>query len=246
MMRIVLHAHSIWSYDGHWPLSRIARIYGALGVHAVMMTEHDTGFDPARFDEYRAACVAASTPRCALIPGIEYSCPDNDVHILTWGLERFLAEHRPVSETLCAVQKAGGAAVFAHPIRRDVWRKFDPAWVPYLSGIEVWNRKSNGITACVRGDALIRQTGLPVTVGQDFHKLRHMYPLTMQVPRSEGDLEAGLVRALREGRMIPQAFGRPLLDAQGVLQCAIHDRLERGRRGLRDLIRGKSVSKKGH
>lgn len=245
-MRVVLHAHSDWSYDGHWSLHRIARVYGALGVAAVMMTEHDTGFDPARFGAYRAECAAASIQACTLIPGIEYSCPDNDVHILTWGLDRFLAEHRSVPETLAAVRAAGGAAVFAHPVRRDAWRIFDPAWVPYLSGIEVWNRKSNGVTACGRADALIRGTGLPATVGQDFHKLRHLYPLTMQVPRPTGDLEAGLVAALRAGRMVPQAFGRPILNATGALDCGTHDRLERARRGLRDLIRGRSGSEKGN
>ena len=70
-MKVVLHAHSTWSYDGQWELPRIARLYGALGVDAVMMTEHDTGFDPESFAAYRAACEAASTRRCRLIPGIE-------------------------------------------------------------------------------------------------------------------------------------------------------------------------------
>ena len=65
-----------------------------------MMTEHDQGFSADRFADYRAACAAASTPRCRLIPGIEYSSPENDVHILTWGMEGYLAEYRPVQETL--------------------------------------------------------------------------------------------------------------------------------------------------
>lgn len=238
-MRVVLHCHSTWSYDGHWSLSSIALMYSALGVDAVMMTEHDTGFDPLRFGDYRAECAAASTARCALIPGIEYSCPDNDVHILTWGLNHFLAEHRPVSETLFDVQQAGGVTIFAHPIRRDVWAKFDTAWAPLLDGIEIWNRKSNGVTACSKANALIEETGLPATVGQDFHKLRHLYPLTMQVARPSGDLEAGLVAALKAGEMQPQAFRRPILDAEGALQCDTHDRLEQSRIRLRDLVRSK-------
>ena len=238
-MRVVLHAHSTWSYDGCWPLTRIARLYGALGIDAVMMTEHDTGVDPDRFAEYRAECVAASTVHCTLIPGIEYSCPDNNIHILTWGLDGFLTEHRPVLETLSDVKDAGGVAVFAHPIRRDAWRIFDPTWIPYLSGIQVWNRKSNGITACSRANELVRQTGLPATVGQDFHKLRHLYPLTMTTPNPEGDLEVGLVEALRAGQMTPQAFRRPIITPKGVLQCGIHNWLERRRIGLRDLVRGR-------
>jgi predicted metal-dependent phosphoesterase TrpH len=242
-MRVVLHVHSIWSYDGRWPLARIARVYGALGVDAVMMTEHDTGFDPARFPEYRAACAAASTRRCRLIPGIEYSSPDNDIHILTWGLDHFLAEHRPVSETVSAVSEAGGAAIFAHPVRRRAWAAFDPAWVSHLHGIELWNRKSDGIAWGAEAQRLIGETGLAATVGQDFHRLRHLYPLTMTLPLPAGDLEAGLVAALRAGGMRPQAFRRAMLDAGGAIRPGAHGWLERRRRGLRDLLRGKPQKK---
>lgn len=234
-MRVVLHAHSVWSYDGVWELPRIARFYGRLGVSAVMMSEHDTGFDPESFPAYRAACAAASTARCRLIPGIEYSSPDNDIHILTWGLDRFLAEHRPVMDTLQAVREAGGAAVFAHPVRRKAWAQFDMSWVPYLAGIELWNRKSDGITIGSEAHDLIRQTGLPATVGQDFHRLRHVYPLTMGAAPGVAATEPDLVAALRAGQMTPLAFRRPLLAADGTPRTAPHDRAEGLRRSLRDL-----------
>lgn len=233
-VRVVLHAHSKWSYDGHWSLARIARLYGALGVRAVMMTEHDTGFAPDRFGEYRAACAAASTRRCTLIPGIEYSCPDNDIHILTWGLEAFLAEHQPVQDTLAAVKAAGGVAVFAHPIRREAWRKFDPAWVPSLSGIELWNRKSDGISWSRSAQELIQSTGLPATVGQDFHRMRHFYPLSMALKAApQADLEPQLVAAIKAGALVPQVFGGAVLDKAGQPAVPVHDRLETLRRTLR-------------
>jgi hypothetical protein len=239
-LRVVLHAHSTWSYDGKWALSDIARFYGRFGVDAVMMTEHDTGFVPDSFEAYRAACAEASTRKCALIPGIEYSSPDNDIHILTWGLDRFLAEHRPVAETLARVADAEGAAIFAHPVRRDAWAQFDPDWTPLLSGIEIWNRKSDGVAPGARALDLIASTGLPATVGQDFHTLRHAYPLSHRVTAAPGPgLAAALVTALRAGATTPQAFGRDLLDARGTLRPSPHQRLERARVILRDLIRGK-------
>lgn len=233
-IRAVLHAHSTWSYDGRWSLHRIARLYGRLGIDVVMMSEHDTGFDPARFPEYRAACAEASTARCTLVPGIEYSSPENDIHILTWGLTDFLAEHRPVTETLQAVKAQDGVAIFAHPVRRRAWQAFDPAWVPYLSGIELWNRKSDGITWGPEAWALLQSTGLPATVGQDFHRLKQLYPLTMRFPdlsHSE-TLEADLVAALKAGRGVPCAFGRPVLrDGKGPA-VQPHQSLERGRKAL--------------
>ena len=242
-VRAVLHAHSRWSYDGHWSLKALASLYGSMGVRAVMMSEHDSGFDPAAFGTYRAACAAASTPRCQLIPGIEYSSPDNDIHILTWGLESFLAEHRPVAETLARVRDLGGVAVFAHPVRRAAWRTFDPAWVPHLAGIELWNRKSDGISWGAEAQTLLHDTGLPATVGQDFHGLRQLYPLTQlfdlnrDLEREPQALEKALVAALAEGRTQPQAFRRALLLKNGLPHRAVHPRLEWVRRRLRDAMR---------
>lgn len=229
----VLHAHSTWSYDGHWTLPEIARLYGRLGVNAVMMSEHDTGFDPARFAEYRAACAAASTSRCTLIPGIEYSSPCNRIHILTWGLTRFLAEHRPVRETLENTRDLGGVAIFAHPARRQAWQQFDPDWAPFLSGIELWNRKSDGLLWGSEAWQLIRQTGLPATVGQDFHRMKQLYPLTMQFAAGpEADFERHLVNEIAEGKGRPMVFRRPVLNYEASPKKWPHQNLERGRSRL--------------
>ncbi|MBM1222510.1 hypothetical protein JQU17_20060 [Ponticoccus sp. SC2-23] len=241
-IRIVLHAHSLWSYDGHWTLDRIARFYGAFGVRAVMLTEHDTGFDPQAFGAYREACVAASTVQCRLIPGIEYSCPDNDIHILTWGLDRFLGEHRNVIDTLRDVQSAGGVSIFAHPVRRSAFAAFEDAWVPYLHGIELWNRKSDGLVWGAEAFELIHRTGLPATVGQDLHKLRHAYPLSHHAeidvpPTDKSAFEAALVAAIRSGRTRPYALGAPLLKPNGHPRAAPHRKFEMLRRSLKALQR---------
>lgn len=239
-IRVVLHAHSLWSYDGTWPLEKIARFYGRLGVDAVMMCEHDTGFDPDQFTAYRKACAKASTQSCTLIPGIEYSSPNNDIHLPTWGLDHFLGEHRPTLDILNEVQAAGGVSIFAHPIRREVYRQYDPAWTPLLSAIELWNRKSDGISYGPEAWELVQRTGLPATVGQDFHKLRHAYPLThlAQVTADE-PLEPQLVEAVRTGALVPQAFRRTLVDAQGTLHAGPHPMFEKMRQRVRDLVRRK-------
>jgi predicted metal-dependent phosphoesterase TrpH len=238
-MRVVLHAHSIWSYDGKWRLESIARLFGRLGVDAVMMTEHDTGFDPSRFQDYRQACRDASTASCTLVPGIEYSSPDNSVHVLTWGLDHFLAEHRPVDETLERVAVAGGAAILAHPARQGAHRLFDPAWTDRLHGIELWNRKTDGLTHGQAALELIGRTGLAATVGVDFHRLRNLWPLSHRFDAivSGVDPEAHLVAALRCGRHRPEVFGRSLLDREGKPASAIHSRLDRSRRAVLNTIR---------
>lgn len=233
-LRAVMHVHSDWSYDGRWRLAEIARLYGRFGVRVVLMTEHDTGFDPQRFPDYRRACAEASSSGCRLIPGIEYSSPDNAVHILTWGLDSFLAEHRPVIETLGEVRDRGGVAVFAHPVRRDAWKRFSSGWSELLAGIEVWNRKSDGIAPGRQAADLVASAGVPATVGQDFHTRRQLYPLTMHL-ETRGSSETNVVDAIRTGRMKPMAFGRPLYDARRNLSRRPHDILERARAGVRDL-----------
>ena len=205
-----------------------------MGVAAVMMSEHDTGFDPSRYQEFRKACDHASTEKCRIIPGIEYSCPNNDVHILTWGLTEFLTEHQPVLDTLKRVKERGGVAIFAHPARRAAWAQFDENWVPYLTGIELWNRKSDGISYCPEAWRLLEKHGIAATVGQDFHRLRHFYPLTMRADIAAAT-EDQLVKALRDGRMVPHVFGQPLLSPTGTPRTGLHDRAEKLRRVLRDL-----------
>jgi len=237
--KIAMHAHSVWSYDGSWTLKAIARLFGWLGFDAVMMSEHDTGFDPDQFGAYRKFCAAASTRSCQLIPGIEYSSPDNRVHILTWGLDHFLAEHRPVSETLARVSEAGGVAIFAHPIRKSAWEIFDQNWVPYLSGIELWNRKSDGIAPGAEARALLAQTGLRATAGCDFHRLKQLYPLSNRFKSAQPLDEAMLVAALRGGQLCPYAFGRPLVTQAGENRpTARHETAERLRKGAVRLLRG--------
>ncbi len=232
-IKAVFHAHSTWSYDGSWSLAEIARFFGRLGADAVFMTEHDRDFDPARWPDFVAECAAASKGRCVLVPGIEYSSPDNDIHILTWGLSQFLAEHRPVMETLEAVRDQSGVAVFAHPIRRKAFEQFQADWVPYLAGIELWNRKSDGIFYGAEALNLIKTTGLPATVGCDFHTLRNYYPLANRFECPAGaTIEQAGVEAVRAGAAQPTLWGRRLLGEDGMPNARLHARLERLRRRL--------------
>lgn len=232
-LRVVMHAHSEWSYDADWPLEKIARVMPRLGAQVVMMSEHDTGFPAERFDEYRAACAAASTPDCLLVPGIEYSDETNSVHLPTWGLDRFLGESRPTIEILQEVSAAKGASVFAHPARRDVWSIYDPEWSAHLCGLEIWNRKTDGIAPGREALVLLTKTGLPPVVGMDFHRRNQLWPLTNRI-RIDGPLsEAALVAALRAGHMRPMAFGRPLIDETGQLEISRHLTAERLRRAVK-------------
>jgi hypothetical protein len=162
------HVHSDWSYDGSWPIDKLAAEFARRGYDVLLMTEHDKGFSQAKLDDYRAACRSASNPEMLVVPGIEYSDATNTVHILTWGDIPFLGESTPTSTVLDGVTQARGVSVFAHPRRRNAWRQYDPSWSAKLLGVEVWNRKTDGWRPSDKGVALVG-TSIPF-VSLDFHE----------------------------------------------------------------------------
>ena len=210
-LRAAPHVHSDWSYDGSWELPRIARLFRRLGYDAVLMAEHDRGFDDAKWEAFVEDCARASTPEILVVPGMEYSDAENLIHVPVWGAERFLGEGRPTGELLEDAAAARASAVFAHPLRRGADQAFDRAWVPHLLGVEWWNRKYDGYAPSPElGRALGGSGGTLPFVGIDFHTARQLIPLAMVLDVEERT-PAGVFDALRARRCRPQAFGLPAL-----------------------------------
>jgi hypothetical protein len=236
-LRLAAHVHSNWSYDGSWTLEQVARAFARQGRDAVLMAEHDRTFDQARWDDYREACAEASGAGALLVPGIEYSDAANLIHTVVWGVEEFLGRGRPSAELLEDTQD--GVSVIAHPGRRGAGETLAPDCLALASGVEIWNRKYDGVAPGTVGIELARRHDLQPFVGLDFHTARQFFPLAM-----EGDVDAPaaageLVDALREGRFAPSAFAVPAghftggrgLDAVRAAEYARHQ-LARALRGI--------------
>jgi hypothetical protein len=142
--RVLLHNHSTWS-NGQLSLKEVARVGEQFGVSAIAMSEHDFDFTPQKWEEYREACRFESTKSCLLIPGIEYSSPDDDIHVVTVGAVSYFGARRDLVETLAAVRAEGGATILAHPRRRDSFYKITPELLQQIDAIEIWNRKVDGL-----------------------------------------------------------------------------------------------------
>jgi hypothetical protein len=206
----VCHVHSEWSYDGSWSLEELSAKFSQRGCRVLMMTEHDRGFSPARLDEYRNACVQASSDKILVVPGIEYSDAANRVHVLVWGPVPFLGENLATSEMLDGVKAANGVAVLAHPSRKSAWQCFTPQWANKLLGIEVWNRKYDGWAPSETAPALMPQAEAVPFVGLDFHTQRQSFPLAMALDLEASATEETVLECLRARRCSPRAFGAPL------------------------------------
>jgi hypothetical protein len=209
---VAAHVHSDWSYDGSWTLVDLAQAFAARGCRAILMAEHDRTFDAARWDEYRDACAAASTPKLLIVPGIEYASPCEDIHVPVWGSGPFLGAGRPTGALLTDAAQAGRLAVIAHPRRRDVWRMLDPEWLALAHGLEVWNRKYDGWAPFAPACALTAEHDLVPYAGLDFHTARQFAPLRMSVELGRLDAEVvsepALLAALAARRARPLVGGR--------------------------------------
>jgi hypothetical protein len=237
-VRVAAHVHSDWSSDGTFPLPRIAAEFSRRGYDAVLLAEHDRSFDAARCTEYRDACARASLPGTALIPGIEYSDPGNRVHVPVWGVERFLGRGRPTAELLGAVRDHDGIAVLAHPGRRDALSTLDPECLRRFDGLELWNRKYDGIAPNRAAAAVLAaHPALLPFVSLEFHTARQFHPLVMALELDGPVSETALVGALRHRRARPLAFGRDAHTLVGGAAGSAVRSLERGRRGVAPLAR---------
>lgn len=206
VIRAASHIHSEWSYDCSWKLDELVREFSGRGYQVMLMTEHDRGFTQSAWNGYREACRECSSEKMLVIPGIEYSDPQNSVHILTWGDLPFLGESLPTMSVLEAVRKEGGVAVLAHPSRKKGWQRFDAIWSQYLTGIEVWNRKTDGWRPSPDALALIAASGCAPFVGVDFHERRHLFPLAMALDCSLPLSHRVVLDCLRSRQCEPRAF----------------------------------------
>ncbi len=240
-LRAAAHVHSEWSDDAHWPLSRIAHAFGQRGYSAVLLSEHSRGLTAGQWDDYRVACAQASTDEVLLVPGIEYNDPDNVVHVPVWGDLPFFGAEPDTEELLVQVKIAGGTAVLAHPWRREAWRRFRPAWSAWLTGVEVWNRKYDGIAPNARALALAREHGLRPFVAVDFHTSRQFFPLAVTVNVEQTTVDA-VYRALAAGQFEPTFRSRSVASVcAGAPRHALRA-LELTRRAVRPAVRAVRTS----
>lgn len=237
-IRLAAHVHSSWSYDGQWPLEKIARAFRWLRCDVVLMAEHDRGFDEPRWNEYQQACRDTSTEDMLLVPGIEYSDPDNVVHVVVWGDSvPFLGAGKDTLDVLLAARDHDAVTLFAHPWRRDAVLRYRPTWAPLLTGAEIWNRKYDGVAPNPRAKTFVEQENLTPFVSLDFHTGRQLMPLALSASSSRAKSLAEILAMLRSDAFRPELLTIPAVRlTRGAGGTAIRS-LERTRRIVRQPMR---------
>lgn len=237
-VKVAAHVHSSWSYDAEWSLDDIARAFRRRRYDVVLMSEHDRGFEQQRWADYQQACKAASTDEILLVPGIEYEDPDNVVHTPVWGAQvSFLGAGRPTLELLRSAHEEGAVAVLAHPWRRNALSRYQPGWAQFLSAVEIWNRKYDGLAPHPQARELVGHEGLGSFVSLDFHTRRQFFPLAMSISLEQTPSPASLVEAIRGGHCRPEFLGLSALRFTRGFEGATLRALEAARRGMRGPLR---------
>lgn len=237
-LKVAAHVHSSWSYDGEWSLADIARAFRKRRYDVVLMSEHDRSFDQHRWKDYQAACQDAGTDGITLIPGIEYEDGDGVVHTPVWGHDiPFLGAGLPTLRLLHAARDEGGAAVLAHPWRRNAISRYQPEWAPLLCAVEIWNRKYDGIAPSRGATRLAAEAHLRPFASLDFHTSRQFFPLGMSVELDGQPTAGSLAEAIRKGLFEPQFLGISVLRFTGGIEGTTLRALESARRGVRGMLR---------
>jgi hypothetical protein len=242
------HVHSTWSYDGKWKMEQLAKSFTGRNYRVVLITEHDQGFDESKRLEHREACRMASTEKILLIPGIEYSDSLNVVHLLVWGDVPFIGSGAEPERVLAAAREYGGITVFAHPSRKEAWKRFNRNWSTMLLGIEFWNRKTDGWAPSQHAWSLLQKSNSMPFAGLDFHDSRQFFPMATFLEMQDPINETTVLAALRARQCRSEVFGlRASAFSKGLQVGALHhaESLRRVAAGLYRTavsgLRGKAV-----
>jgi hypothetical protein len=209
-LRLAAHIHSAWSDDCGWSLTRLRHVLGAAGFDGALVCDHDRTMTEDRRQQLAEECRRITAGGFVLVPGVEYQDPHHVVHLPVFGDLPFYGRSAEIGDVLRAARDAGAVSVFAHPVRAGAWSRFDPDWLPLLTGVEVWNRKYDGVRPNAWAFRTSRERGLVPFVGLDFHGPRQLFPLAMVLDPATPPTWGGVLAALREGRCVAEAFGRPV------------------------------------
>ena len=177
LYRSLFHVHSDWSYDGMYSLESLREMFVRYRICIVMMSEHDRTFSQESWARYQEECRKVSDENITFIPGIEYSCPNNITHIGVWGDIPFMGAALSTEVLFKMLIGHNYFAVWHHPEYRDSCRKADLSFLKHIHGVEIWNRKADGMRPSrIAVELCVKHNLLPF-LGLDFHDNRQLFPL---------------------------------------------------------------------
>jgi succinoglycan biosynthesis protein ExoA len=243
MSRVLMHAHTTWSHDGHLPLDAYLELARRVDCSVVLLTEHEeSGWNAERYDAYVRLCGARSTSQVCLLPGIEFQ--QHGYHLLCYGLRTLPQRPSTLADLAADVHRQGCILALAHPCKYR-WR-IPAALLASIDAIEIWNSKwiyDGG--AGPHPESCRLALRLPALIGQDLHKLKHLSPLVLETGRGHvlDDIASGRYEVVWNDR---RWSGESLRGACQPARARLHrlgtDLVLRGYRATHHLLRTPTTS----
>lgn len=194
MLTVELHTHSELSYDGRDPVDMLLEQARAVGLDALVVTDHD------EFAASREAADMAPDYGLVGIPGMEVTSEAG--HVLAIGIEEQVPSNLPFVETVDAIHERGGIAIVPHPFQKSrsgVAANVSTDALRQADAIEVYNSRLLTGRSNRKAEKFARKYGLSMTAGSDAHIAEMVGQAVTLVDAEERSTEA-VLEAIRTGQ----------------------------------------------
>jgi predicted metal-dependent phosphoesterase TrpH len=199
VIRIDMHIHTRASFDCLCDPERVLERALAAGLNRICITDHNVLAE--------ALALRARYPD-RVIAGEEVKTAEG-VDIIGLYLEEAIPRGTPAVATCERIRAQGGLVYVPHPFAGGKGRGGSvlPRIAELVDVVEGHNARLHDPALNERARAWAAARGLPLGAGSDAHTLREVGRAYVEVPPFE-DTPAGLLAALREGRLVGTSSSR--------------------------------------
>ena len=197
--RGAFHLHSCYSYDSEIELPEMVGLLKSQGYSFALISEHTYNrakkeyLTEREFQQFIEDCRTYSRNDFLLIPGLEFSCYDNRVHIVATPLYRAfpLQSLDTAAKILKVTHQEGALAILVHPFWANAHRFLRKEDFEQLDGFEVWNYDYQGshgpsLAQYLKLRQWIKRSSTPVAlVGLDLHQKKNVAEVFIEMDLDE-------------------------------------------------------------
>jgi len=162
VLRIDLHVHTAYSYDGFTTIEQLNAVCQRRGINALAITDHDT---------LEAALLCKKSLPLQVIVGEEVTTASG--HLIGLFLKYWIPPGLSVGETIDRIRDQGGLVYLPHPFDRVRSGYMSPTQLQELANrfdvVEVFNSRNLFGDANHKALAFAESHSLPRAVGSDAH-----------------------------------------------------------------------------
>lgn len=158
MLRLDLHVHTKYSYDGVCPVEKAVEVAKAKGLNGIAITDHDS------ISGHRDA-KKMSKNGFLVIPGVEVSSAHG--HIVGLGINEPIPKGLPAADTVELIRSQGGIAIAAHPFAPG--RRLALIYKAKFDAIEGLNSRAILLSNPL-AQRFAKKNGLVMVAGSDAHR----------------------------------------------------------------------------